>query len=101
MVVYSSASKYLESATQACDKIAKIDAIISALEDTALKGAANDHIEEYWLDDGQSKIKTTYKGVDEIFKSINSFLKLKEYWVNKLNGRAFRMVGSKQLRRGY
>ena len=64
MVEYDSASIYIQSSPALCDKIAKIDLIITALEDTALSSAANDNIEEYWLDDGQSKIKTTYKGTD-------------------------------------
>lgn len=99
MVEYDSAAIYIQSSTDLCDKIAKIDLIIAALEDTALSSAANDNIEEYWLDDGQSKIKTKYKGTDEIFKSIYSFEKMRQIYVNRLNGRVVRMVSSQVLRR--
>lgn len=99
MVVYDSAYIYINSATTLCDKIDKIDSIITALEDTALKSAANDDITEYNLDDGQTKIKTVYKGTDAVLKSINSFIKLKQYYVNQLNGRHVRLVDGKSMRR--
>ena len=99
MVEYDSAAIYIQSSNDLCDKIAKIDAIIAALETTALSSAANDNIEEYWLDDGQSKIKTKYKGTDEIFKSIISFEKMRQIYVNRLNGFVVRMVDSRSLRR--
>ena len=82
-----------------CEKIEKIDAIIAALEDTALQSAGNDNIEEYWLDDGQSKIKTSYKGTDQIFKSIIAFERMRQIYVNRLNGFVVRMVDSRSLRR--
>lgn len=99
MVVYDSAYIYIDGATSLCDKITRIDAIIDALMTTALKSAADDNISEYWLDDGQSKIKTVYKGTDKVFESIRSFEKIKQIYVNQLNGRAFRMVDSNSLRR--
>jgi len=99
MVVYDSTKIYIDSAQTICDKIVRLDAIIEALEDTALKSATNDDISEYWLDDGQTKIKTVYKGTDAVLKSIESLIKLKEYYKNKLNGRQVRLVDSKSFYR--
>lgn len=99
MVIYDSSYKYVDSATTVQEKIVKIDAIITALEATALKSAANDDISEYSLDDGQTKIKTAYKGTESVLKSIESFIKLKEYYVNKLNGRVIRLVDGQSFRR--
>lgn len=98
MVIYDSAYIYVDSCTSVKEKIVRIDAIITALEDTALKSAANDDITEVSLDDGQTKIKTAYKGTDSVLKSIEGFIKLKNYYVNKLNGRVFRLVDSKSFR---
>ena len=98
MVIYDSAAIYIESATNLCDKIVKIDAIITALEDTALKSATSDDITEYSLDDGQTKIKTVYKGTDAILNSIQSLIRLRNYYLNKLNGRQVRLVDGKSLR---
>lgn len=99
MVIYDSSYKYIDSATTVTEKIVKIDAIITALEATALKSAANDDISEYSLDDGQTKIRTAYKGTESVLKSIESFIKLKEYYVNKLNGRVIRLIDGQSLRR--
>lgn len=98
MVIYNSAAIFIESSASLCDKIEKIDLVIAALETTALNSAANDHITEYQLDDGQTKIKTIYKGTDQILKSIDAFEKMKTRYINKLNGHSFRMVDSKSLR---
>jgi len=99
MVIYDSSKIYIDSATDICDKITRINDIITALEDTALKSATNDDISEYWLDDGQTKIKTVYKGTDAVLASIKSLITLKQYYVNKLNGRQVRLVDSKSLYR--
>lgn len=97
MVEYDSADIYIDSRTTINAKIAAIDEIISALETTAAKAASNDNIEEYNLDDGQVKIKTIYRGASSVFKAINDFIRLREYYINKRNGRVFRLVDSKNF----
>jgi peptidyl-tRNA hydrolase len=97
-VVYSSAAIYIESATSLQDKITKIDAIITALLDVATTATATDNIDEYWLDSGQTKIKTKYRGVSSIFASIQNFEKLKTMYQNKLNGHSMRLIDSRNFR---
>ncbi|MGB0881877.1 MAG: hypothetical protein ACPGSO_02910 [Vicingaceae bacterium] len=92
MVIYDSEALYIESKQTLCDKIQAIDDIIDALTVTALKSAGKNDVSEYWLDDGQTKIKTVNRGTDEITKSIQSFLSIKELYVNQLNGRVFKMT---------
>jgi hypothetical protein len=101
MAVYDSASIYVECATTLQDKITRIDAIITALETTALKMAANDNISEYSLNDGQTQIKTVYKGADAVMKSIQAFENLRQIYINRLNGRSMRLVDSKNLPGSY
>src|SRR3990167_65447 len=98
MVQYDSAQIYIDSATTLREKIVKIDLIIIALETTALKAASTDEISEYWLDDGQTKIKTVYKGADSVLKSIMAFESIKQMYINRLNGRVMRLVDSKNLK---
>tara|TARA_R110001632_G_scaffold183114_7_gene303223 strand:- start:596 stop:901 length:306 start_codon:yes stop_codon:yes gene_type:complete len=100
MVEYSSASKYIESATSLCDKITKLDAVLDALMTTVLDAASTDSITEYQLDDGQTKIKTIYKGAAGVLASINALERVKQIYVNRLNGRSFRMIDSRNQRRG-
>lgn len=97
MVVYENAAIYIETATSLNDKITKIDAVISALLSTALKSAANDHITEYNLDDGQTKIRTAYRGTAAIMNSIKEFETIKQMYVNQLNGRVMRLVDGKNF----
>ena len=99
MIVYDSADIYIDSATTIKDKITNIDAVISALLSTAAKAATSENILEYNLDDGQTKIKASYRGAEGIYNSINAFERLKNYYVNKLNGRAVRLVDSKNFTR--
>jgi len=99
MVIYDSAYIYIDSATTLAEKIDKLDTIITALEDTALKAAANDDIEEYWVDDGQAKIKTTYRSAMAVINSIQAFERMRQMYINKLNGRVSRLVDSHSLRR--
>jgi hypothetical protein len=101
MVTYDSAEIYIESCTTVQAKIVALDAIIDALMLTAAKAAANDHITEYQLDDGQTKIRTMYNGAAAVFKSIHAYETLKQMYINKLNGRTIRLVDSKNLRGGY
>ncbi len=94
-VYFDSASIYIESATSLCDKIARIDLVIDALLTNALKAAANENISEYQLNDGQTIIKTVYRGTAAVMKSIRDFEAIKQLYVNKLNGRMVRLVDSK------
>tara|TARA_R110001632_G_scaffold89055_5_gene192183 strand:+ start:171 stop:467 length:297 start_codon:yes stop_codon:yes gene_type:complete len=91
MIVYDNASIYISSKASIKEKIEAIDQVINALEETALRSATKDDINEYWLDDGQTKIKTVYKSTSEVVNSISSLITLKEYYLNKYHGRVFRL----------
>lgn len=97
MTVYDSADIYLESKTTARAKIAAIEAIINALLASAAKAAAGENITEYWLDDGQTKIKTIRRSSKEIEGSIAAFTRLKQLYINQVNGRVMRLVDSKNF----
>lgn len=88
---YESCGLYIDSAESKLAKIQRIDAIIVVLEDAALKSAANMDLTEYSLDNGQTKVKTIYRDVDAIVKAIMNFRKLKQLYVNSLNGRTIRL----------
>lgn len=91
-MVFDSAAVYIECASDLKDKITRIDAIISALLTVATTMAANDNITEYMLNDGQTQIRTVYKGADKVFHSIQAFERLRQTYINRLNGRVVRLV---------
>lgn len=102
MIEYSSADIYIDCASDLRGKIARIDAVITALEDAALSAASKSGISEYWLDDGQVKIKTVYRNSVDIANSINTFEQIKQRYINRLNGRKFTLVDGKNFTgRGY
>lgn len=97
-VYFDSADIYVDSAADNRAKIVRIDAIITALETSALKAAAKNAIQEYTLNDGQTTIRTAYRNTDEILNSIAAFERLKQMYVNRLNGRMMRLVDGKNFR---
>lgn len=99
MVVFDSAAIYIESATTVKAKIVRIEAIITALETTALKAAETGNISEYSLDDGQTKIQTMYRNPMEVQRSIEAFEMIKQRYINQLNGRVMRLVDSQSFNR--
>ena len=100
MLTFDSSSIYVTSATTSREKLARVNAIITALEDVALKAAANGDISQYSLDDGQVKIMTTYRTAEDVSKSIQAFEVIKQRYINQINGRMVRLVDSKNFRNG-
>lgn len=71
MATYDTILDYISCSTSVSEKIAKIDSIIEALEDAELSSAlSSGDIEEYSLDDGQTKIKTVIRDSQSIEKAI-------------------------------
>ena len=99
MAIYSTCSNYISSATDLKDKIARYDSIITALEDAALKGASQNDLQQYTLDDGQTKITTVYRDISSTIKAINDFIALRQICINQLNGRVIRLVDNKNFKR--
>lgn len=97
MVVFDSSAIYIDCASTLVEKIARINAVITALETTALKAAETGNFNEYWLDDGQTKIKTVYRNPADIERSITAFEKIRQRYINQLNGRVVRLVDGKSF----
>lgn len=100
MLTFDSSSIYVTSATTLRDKLTRVNAIITALEDVALKAAANGDISHYSLDDGQTKIMTSYRTAEDVANSIQAFEVIRQRYINQLNGRMVRLVDSKNFRNG-
>jgi hypothetical protein len=102
MVEYFSTTQYIESASSLQEKIAKIDALINVMFTTATTAATGDNIGEYYLDDGQTIVRTTYRGVDAVTRSIKELQKLRDFLQATLNrnvnGSVIRLVDSSNLK---
>lgn len=102
MVTYQSTYEYINTPAELSVKIARLKNIINAYSETLLAGATTGNILEYSLDDGQSKIKTVYRGATDLANSIQGLEKLLEIYIvryNKLkNGSITRLSDSKNFR---
>ena len=79
---------YIDSATTIIDRINRIDAIIDALIlQMSTVGTGHSDIESYSLNDGQTTISTQYTTPELIQNAITGFEKMRERYLNKLNGR--------------
>lgn len=104
MVIFDSAAIYIDNLggyTCVQDKwkarIAALDNIIDALEIAALTAAGRSHLTEYTLNDGQTQIKCMYRSASEIQQAIMDYEGMKNYYINKLNGRVFRLMDGKNF----
>ena len=95
--IFQSETLFIDSATDMEDKINKIDVIIAALLDLSLAAVGKQDIVEYTLDDGQTKIRTEFRGMSAILRAIDDYEKLRQRYFNRLNGRTFRLVDSKSV----
>jgi hypothetical protein len=100
MAIYDSSAIYIASATSLKEKITRIEAVIFALEETALTAASGDNVTSYTLDNGQTKVNTMYRSAAEIANSINAFQRIKTRYINQLNGGSIvRLVDSSNFTR--
>lgn len=97
MVTYETCGIYVQSQTTLKAKVAAIDAIIDMLLATALDMAGKDDIQEYSLNDGQTIIKTIYKGSVSIASAIRDFQRIRNIYANQINGRMVRLVDSRNF----
>lgn len=86
MVYYESCSCYLETATSLKDKIVKYDLLIASMYDALERAALSGDIDEYWIDDGQTKIKNIYRSPEDLLKSIKALEQLRQIIMGKLCG---------------
>lgn len=97
-VVYDSANIFLETRTTVLAKITSLDAIIDALLAAALAGASTGNFEEYQLDDGQVRIRTTYRNVTDVTEAITGFERVRQHYINCVNGRRMWLVDGSNMR---
>lgn len=101
MILYFSLDANFESCTSIKAKIAKIDAILDSLFNTALKSVAAGNRVEYSIDTGQTKQRVVYATTKSVTDSITSYETIRQMYVSKLTGNEFRNVDQRNLKGGY
>lgn len=84
------AADYLDCKESISEKIKAIDTMITALFSLMAStiGGAAGNISSYELDDGQVRIKTTYRNVQDISGDMASLRVMRNLYVSQLRGRA-------------
>jgi len=86
------------------DKIAKVDAIINSLLNTALIAVGKGDTVSYSLDDGQTRISKTYTDMRSVTSAIKQYEEIKQMYEVLLNnqkyGRVVKLVDEKSIRNG-
>lgn len=82
---------YLESKTTLIERVNAIEVLIDKMLIKMAESLDADKlsVDEYWLDDGQMKVKTSYRSIEDINTSIATLEKIKQTYLNRLNGRGF------------
>ena len=93
-------SIYLQSKTSLLEKINAIDALIDTMlaKTAEVAGGQGSIISEYWMDDGQMKVKTAYRSIADVEQGITALEKIKQRYVNSFNGRGFVLRDVRGLR---
>lgn len=92
LVVYS-LSEYIESRANLYDKIVSLESLIDLMLSKMVDAVGDSGVAEYQLDDGQMKIKTAYRSVDEIMKGVQALQFQLNIYKNRYNGRSYVMRG--------
>lgn len=101
MIQYTKCGLYIDSQTTLAGKIAALDNIINTLMSTAASAAGNQDLMEYSFNDGQTIVKMIYRDSASVFRAIEDYTKLREIYINQINGRMVRLVDSKNFVRRY
>lgn len=92
---------YINSRTSIQAKVLAIEVLIDSMFTAVAEsiGGAGAGISQYSLDDGQVKINTTYRSVQEVQAGIHSLESLKQMYLSRLTGRVTVLRDEKSLRR--
>lgn len=96
-IYYDNEALYVLSKTDAAAKIVAIDACIDALLTSVLVAAGKGAVSEYFLNDGQTVMKTVYRSPEAVIRSVELLRKLRQQYINDINPRQVRLVSANNL----
>lgn len=85
---YMSITQYFECKSKLIGKIQTYDLLIEGLETAMMTSIESGHIVQYEMDDGQMKVRTQFRSVKDITAAMDGFIRLRQDYINRYNGRA-------------
>lgn len=101
VVYYSSVRDYIASKKTLESRIAVCDQIIDNMQMLILEFSINGNAGtgDYDLDNGQTKVKGTYRSVTDLERSITAIETMRQRWINQKEGRMTRLSDQANFRR--
>lgn len=96
-MAYYTCTEYIRLADNVQQKIDRITNIIEMLEDSILEGELRGEIQEYNLDDGQTRIRTTFNSVESIERAIHRLEQRKQRLINSSVGFRYGLKDGKTI----
>lgn len=86
-------SQYISSRGSLLQKIQAYDLIISKLEESLLISASSGDLKQVELEDGMMKVRSEFRNVSDVIKSMEGLEGLRQMYINRYNGRAINLRG--------
>ena len=88
---------YIESCETVRDKIIAIDLLIEKMMLAALDASGSAIYSSYDMNDGQMIVKAAYRNANDVFEGINVLEKIKQRYINQLDGRVMTFRGGNRI----
>lgn len=86
-IEYMTIPQYVECKSKIIGKIATYDILIESMEAALLEATTSGHISQYEMDDGQMKVRTNYRSINDVNNALKGLIRMRQYYINKYNGR--------------
>lgn len=90
---YMTIPQYIECKSKVLGKIAVYDLLIDGLEKSILEATLSGQYAEYEMDDGQMKVRSRFRSIDQMTAGMQGLRKIRQDYINQYNGRTVRLVG--------
>lgn len=90
---YMTIEKYVECRSKIIGKVATYDLLIEGLEQSILSATLSGQYAEYEMDDGQMKVRSRFRSIDQMIAGMQGLRKIRQDYINQYNGRGIRLVG--------
>tara|TARA_R110000782_G_scaffold190419_1_gene280304 strand:+ start:373 stop:660 length:288 start_codon:yes stop_codon:yes gene_type:complete len=78
--------EYIQSKSSLDSKIVAIEALIDSMILNSIDAIGNSGTASYSMDDGQMKVSTEYRSVDQIVAGVKALEQMLQMYINRRNG---------------
>lgn len=86
-IEYMTIPQYIECKSKLIGKVATYDILIESMEAALLEATVSGHLAEYEIDDSMMRVRTRYRSITDMGNALNGLIRIRQYYINKINGR--------------